>query len=67
MLFDGRSLAAWPNGDVVIAPAWEEGILLIDVNDSARSQWIPMKQEESGGLTQLSSKSVLEQDEETVL
>jgi len=67
LLFDGRSLAAWPNGDVVIAPAWEEGILLIDVNDSTRSQWIPMKQEESSGLTQLSSKSVLEQDEETVL
>ena len=67
LLFDGRSLAAWPNGDVVIAPAWEEGILLIDVNDSARSQWIPMKQEESGGLTHLSSKSVLEQDEETVI
>ena len=67
LLFDGRSLAAWPNGDVIIAPAWKEGILLVDVNDSTRSQWVPMSQDESSGLTHLSSKSVLEQDEETVL
>ena len=67
LLFDGRSLGAWPNGDVVIAPAWEEGILLIDVNDSTRSQWISMEDGESAGLTQLSGEHELQQDEETVL
>ena len=67
LLFDGRSLAAWPNGDVVIAPAWEEGILLIDVNDSTRSQWISIEGKKSTGLTQLPGGSELVQDEETVL
>ena len=67
LLFDGRSLAAWPNGDVVIAPAWEEGILLIDVNDSTRSQWVSKEEKESAGLTQLPGGSELVQDEETVL
>ena len=28
LLFDGCSLVAWPNGTVVIAPAWQEGVLL---------------------------------------
>jgi NAD+ synthetase len=66
-LFDGRSLAAWPNGEVVIAPAWEEGILLIDVNDSTRSQWISIEGKKSTGLTQRPGGSELVQDEETVL
>ena len=30
LIFDGRSLIAWPDGCIIQAPAWEEGILLID-------------------------------------
>ena len=67
LLFDGRSLAAWPNGDVIIAPAWEEGILLVDLHDSNSCQWIPMDLEKSSGLIQLSGEHELDQEEETVL
>ena len=30
LIFDGRSLAAWPNGDLIQAPAWKEGVMLVD-------------------------------------
>ena len=40
LLFDGCSLAAWPDGSVVIAPSWQEGVLLVDIDDSSNSQWI---------------------------
>ena len=30
LIFDGRSLIAWPDGYMIQAPAWKEGILLID-------------------------------------
>ena len=39
LLFDGCSLAAWPNGKVVVAPAWQEGVLLIDLDEPNNSQW----------------------------
>ncbi|MEC9119287.1 MAG: NAD+ synthase [Candidatus Thermoplasmatota archaeon] len=31
LIFDGRSLIAWPDGYMIQAPAWKEGILLIDI------------------------------------
>ncbi len=40
LLFDGRSLAAWPDGRIVMAPAWQEGALLIDIDDYSRAQWL---------------------------
>ena len=40
LLFDGRSLVAWPDGRVVMAPAWQEGALLIDIDDYSRAQWL---------------------------
>ena len=43
LLFDGRSLAAWPSGDVVVAPAWEEGILLVDINNPQATSWVPLE------------------------
>ena len=46
LLFDGRSLAAWPTGDVVVAPSWEEGILLVDINDPEATSWISMESSE---------------------
>ena len=30
LLFDGRSIIAWPDGTVVVAPGWTEGILIAD-------------------------------------
>ncbi|MBI31370.1 MAG: NAD+ synthase [Euryarchaeota archaeon] len=30
LIFDGRSLAVWPNGDLIQAPAWKEGVMLVD-------------------------------------
>ncbi len=42
LLFDGRSLAAWPSGEVVVAPSWKEGILLVDIKDPHGSTWISM-------------------------
>ena len=40
LLFDGNSLAAWPDGRVVIAPAWKEGVLMIDLDDPDACVWI---------------------------
>jgi NAD+ synthetase len=40
LLFDGNSLAAWPDGQVVIAPAWQEGVLMIDLDDPSSCEWI---------------------------
>ncbi|MCH1528347.1 MAG: NAD+ synthase [Candidatus Poseidoniaceae archaeon] len=40
LLFDGNSLAAWPDGRVVIAPAWKEGVLMVDLNDPDACVWI---------------------------
>ena len=40
LLFDGRSIVAWPNGDVIIAPAWKEGILLVDLDGPDNTLWI---------------------------
>ena len=43
LLFDGRSLAAWPSGDVVVAPSWKEGILLVDIHNPEAARWISME------------------------
>ena len=40
LLFDGCSLAAWPDGTVVIAPSWKEGVLLIDIDNPTNAKWI---------------------------
>jgi NAD+ synthase (glutamine-hydrolysing) len=40
LLFDGNSLVAWPDGRVVIAPAWKEGILLVDLDDPDACTWL---------------------------
>ena len=40
LLFDGCSLAAWPDGSVVVAPSWQEGVLLVDIDDFSNCQWI---------------------------
>ena len=42
LLFDGCSLVAWPDGKVVIAPAWQEGVLIVDLDNSENCQWVPL-------------------------
>ncbi len=32
LIFDGRSIVAWPDGEIVQAPAWTEGVMLIDID-----------------------------------
>ena len=41
LLFDGNSLVAWPDGRVVIAPSWQEGVLMVDIDDASKCHWIP--------------------------
>lgn len=40
LLFDGCSLIAWPDGRVVIAPAWQEGVLLVDLDEPLNCRWL---------------------------
>ena len=48
LLFDGRSLAAWPDGTVVQAPAWCMGVLLVDLADPTACRWLPWPDGECG-------------------
>ena len=47
LLFDGCSLAAWPDGTVVVAPSWKEGVLLVDIDDPSNCKWISSTAEDS--------------------
>lgn len=40
LLFDGRSMVAWPDGRAVVAPSWQEGVLLIDLDDPEACTWV---------------------------
>ncbi len=42
LLFDGRSVAAWPDGRVVQASAWQQGILLVDLLDPHDCSFQPL-------------------------
>ncbi len=41
LIFDGRSIVAWPDGTIVQAPAWCMGVLLVDLEDPAAARWLP--------------------------
>lgn len=41
LVFDGSSVAAWPDGTVVLAPAWAEGVLTVDLEDPHACIWTP--------------------------
>ena len=47
LLFDGCSLVAWPNGVVVVAPSWQEGVLMVDLDQPENCQWIGMDGEDA--------------------
>ena len=41
LLFDGRSLVAWPDGRLAQAPAWCMGVFLVDIEDPNSGRWLP--------------------------
>ena len=45
LLFDGRSMVAWPDGTIVVAPAWREGILLVDLFNQDACRWVDAEYE----------------------
>lgn len=47
LLFDGRSLVAWPDGTAVIAPSWQEGILLVDLDEPSKCVWLASEAEDA--------------------
>ena len=40
LLFDGRSVVAWPDGTAVVAPAWVEGVLIADLSNPQNCTWL---------------------------
>ncbi|MEE2974818.1 MAG: NAD+ synthase [Candidatus Thermoplasmatota archaeon] len=40
LLFDGRSLAVWPDGRAIVAPSWQEGVLIVDISSPEACQWV---------------------------
>jgi NAD+ synthase (glutamine-hydrolysing) len=47
LLFDGRSIAGWPDGTIVQGPAWGSGILLVDIENPDAAAWIATDSESS--------------------
>lgn len=47
LLFDGRSLAVWPDGRAVVAPSWQEGVLLVDITSPEACRWVPSDGEDA--------------------
>ena len=41
LLFDGRSLVAWPDGRMIQGPSWCMGVLLVDVDEPSAASWLP--------------------------
>lgn len=54
LLFDGSSLVAWPSGEIVIAPSWREGILIVDLSSPSNCKWIDFE----GGYPMLNQPEV---------
>lgn len=40
LLFDGRSLAVWPDGRAIVAPSWQEGVLIVDISSPEACRWV---------------------------
>lgn len=54
LLFDGSSLVAWPSGEIVIAPSWREGILIVDLSSPSNCKWVDFE----GGYPMLNQPEV---------
>ncbi|MBJ62684.1 MAG: NAD+ synthase [Euryarchaeota archaeon] len=62
LLFDGRSIIAWPDGRAVVAPAWTEGVLITDLSNPEECSWLG-----KGELTILRTGQELEETEDDLL
>lgn len=62
LLFDGRSIIAWPDGRAVVAPAWTEGVLITDLSDPEECVWLG-----EGDVTILQAGQELEETEDDLL
>ena len=62
LLFDGRSIIAWPDGTAVVGPAWSEGVLVTDLSNPKACSWIG-----EGELTILGSNEDLEENDDDLL
>ena len=47
LLFDGRSLVVWPDGRAVVAPSWQEGVLVVDLKDAHACTWVPSQADDA--------------------
>ena len=62
LLFDGRSIIAWPDGTAVVGPAWSEGVLVTDLSNPEACSWIG-----EGELTILGQNEELEENDDNLL
>ena len=62
LLFDGRSIIAWPDGTAVVGPAWSEGVLVTDLSNPEACSWIG-----EGELTILGQNEELEENDDDLL
>ncbi len=46
LIFDGRSIVSWPNGDVIQGPAWKEAIILVNLDMPKNSKIIEINGDE---------------------
>ena len=65
LIFDGRSLVAWPDGTVVQAPGWCMGVMLVDLVDPSAAAWIPWPEGECGPDCRCAVQMVAPGDEPT--
>ena len=62
LLFDGRSIVAWPDGTAVVAPAWSQGVLLTDISAPEGCSWLG-----EGEITTLLPEEELKENEDDLL
>ena len=62
LLFDGRSIIAWPDGTAVVAPAWSQGVMITDLSNPNGCLWLG-----DGNATILSPGEELNEDEDDLL
>lgn len=62
LLFDGRSIIAWPDGTAVVGPAWSEGVLVTDLSNPEACSWVG-----EGDLTILGQNEELEENDDDLL
>ena len=63
LLFDGRSIVAWPDGTVVQAPGWCMGVLMVDLDHPSNARWLPWPDGKCGDNCRCEIQCVSEENE----